>query len=292
MKSKRTTYFRCFSLLILLTAFIFMTGCNSSPPAVPIVNSFSSIPLSIIPGEDCTLGWSVTNATSVVIDQGIGSVNTTTDMISVSPAETTVYTLTATNAAGSVTATTTISVTSVETLTLKPGSEGKDTFVTDFTPNANYDNNTLLCVGVSISNIWRAYLKFDLSPNPLPSGAVVIGADLRLNMYEGPGRNVQIELYRVKGNWSEDAITWNNQPTSSPVLYGACSIDSSAIGGWYIWHIDDLVKDWLDGSINNYGIVLRAVEDESLNEHNVYFYSSNGGQVDKHPELRIYYYMP
>ena len=75
----------------------------------PIINFFSALPSTITEGESSTLSWSVTDATSVTIDNGIGSV-ALTGTIAVNPTTTTTYTLTATNTAGSVTATTTITV--------------------------------------------------------------------------------------------------------------------------------------------------------------------------------------
>ena len=110
MKNKRMTCFKSFSLLFAISIFILMTGCNGTLPAVPIINSFTAIPSSIISGDSSNLSWSITDATSVTIDQGIGSVAADIGTISVHPTETTVYTLTATNAAGSVNATMTILV--------------------------------------------------------------------------------------------------------------------------------------------------------------------------------------
>lgn len=79
-------------------------------------------------GESTTLFWIVTDATSVQIDQGIGSGLATVGTISVSPASDTTYTLTASNSIGSVTQSVTVTVASptpvkISTLakiTLKP----------------------------------------------------------------------------------------------------------------------------------------------------------------------------
>ena len=109
MKSRKITYFKYFSLFFILIALISITGCNGTPPSVPIINSFSALSPTIIIGESSTLSWSVTDATTVTIDQGLGTValsGTTT----VSPITTTTYTLTATNTAGSVTASVTVTV--------------------------------------------------------------------------------------------------------------------------------------------------------------------------------------
>jgi serine/threonine-protein kinase len=74
----------------------------------PVVESFGAQPATIAAGGSSILGWSVTGATQLSIDQGVGTVTGTS--ISVSPAVTTIYTLTATNAAGSSTATATVTV--------------------------------------------------------------------------------------------------------------------------------------------------------------------------------------
>jgi hypothetical protein len=83
---------------------------NPSPVLPPVIVSFIATPNSILTGQSSTLQWNVTGATSVSIDHGIGTV-AVTGATSVSPATTTVYALTATNSAGSITASATITVT-------------------------------------------------------------------------------------------------------------------------------------------------------------------------------------
>src|SRR6185436_4441804 len=60
--------------------------------------------------------WQVENATTVSITPGIGTVKAN-DCVSVSPASTTTYVLTATNASGSTTASATLTVGGVKVLT-------------------------------------------------------------------------------------------------------------------------------------------------------------------------------
>ncbi len=75
---------------------------------VPVISSFTASPASITFGQSSTLSWSVTGATSISINQSIGTVTGTSR--SVSPAVTTTYTLTATNTQGSATVSTTVTV--------------------------------------------------------------------------------------------------------------------------------------------------------------------------------------
>ena len=75
---------------------------GAPPPSLPVINSFTASPGSITLGASSTLSWSVSGATTVSINQGVGSVASSGTTV-VWPATTATYTLTATNAAGSVT---------------------------------------------------------------------------------------------------------------------------------------------------------------------------------------------
>jgi hypothetical protein len=55
----------------------------------PTVSSFSANPTTINFGESSTLSWSLKNAASALIDQGVGSVNPSGGSVDVSPATTT-----------------------------------------------------------------------------------------------------------------------------------------------------------------------------------------------------------
>ncbi len=75
------------------------TGGTTLTISHPSISSFSATPESIGEGKSSTLTWAVTGAIRLTIDQGVGVVTDRTS-ITVTPAETTVYTLTAENAAG------------------------------------------------------------------------------------------------------------------------------------------------------------------------------------------------
>ena len=96
-------------IFLIITAFVMFSGCISVDgdlPVIydkPVIKSFTATSFIISPGEASTLSWSVAGATSVSIDQGIGNV-ALNGATSISPAATTVYTLTAVNSFGSTTA--------------------------------------------------------------------------------------------------------------------------------------------------------------------------------------------
>ena len=84
------------------------TTDTSTAASLPVIQ-FSVNPTSITPRGSAILSWNVTNATTVVIDQGIGQV-ALSGTRAVSPNVPMIYTLTAANAAGSATSTVALSV--------------------------------------------------------------------------------------------------------------------------------------------------------------------------------------
>ncbi|MBN1507226.1 MAG: hypothetical protein JW955_10295 [Sedimentisphaerales bacterium] len=90
-----------------------------SVAAAPEVNSFAASLRSIRAGQSVTLSWNVSNATAVVIDQGIGTVPESGSVV-VSPVVTTTYVLAATRDGSSATAGVTVAVDPVQAIVLTP----------------------------------------------------------------------------------------------------------------------------------------------------------------------------
>jgi len=289
MKNRKITYLKYFSLFFILIALVFIAGCSGTPPTAPIINSFSANSIAIDEGDTVVLSWAVTDATTVTIDQSIGSV-ALTGSTSVSPTTATTYTLTATNSAGSSTATVTIIVNN--TLILQPGpAEGKDSMVVTQIPDTNYENNQYFSLGnLSVSIILRAHLQFDVSI--LPTDAVIVNADLKLYQYQTIGtESFVIGLHQVTESWEENMITWNNQPDYLPSPESTITVTIGALT-WLSWDITSLLQGWLDGSIANYGVVLKDT-DEPLGDTFIRCYSSDYlTNPTLCPKLEITYYVP
>ena len=78
-------------------------------PTGPVISSFTASPSPITAGLSTTLSWDVSNATSLSIDNGVGSVSGLTSTV-VSPTASVTYHLTASNNDGSATTQTTVIV--------------------------------------------------------------------------------------------------------------------------------------------------------------------------------------
>lgn len=106
MKTKLRWYIFLLCSLTILSACSFIS-CRPEPPAILL---FSATPPEINHGESTTLKWSIKDATSITIDQGVGEV-AATGSVELSPAKTIAYTLTATNTGGTVSKSVVINVT-------------------------------------------------------------------------------------------------------------------------------------------------------------------------------------
>ena len=80
------------------------------PPSKPVISSFTAEPRTIERGQSSTLNWATQNATDITVDQGIGAVQSSGSR-TVSPGNTTTYTLTANGPGGSDSRTVTVEVT-------------------------------------------------------------------------------------------------------------------------------------------------------------------------------------
>jgi hypothetical protein len=97
-----------------VTAAVTVTVGNGG---VPTVLSFTASPTVIASGGQSSLCYNVSNATSITIQPGPGTVNGPAACVTVSPTATTTYVLTATNAVGPIQAVVTVSVGAVQVLT-------------------------------------------------------------------------------------------------------------------------------------------------------------------------------
>jgi hypothetical protein len=90
--------------ILLLISLALLSACSgiSFHPEPPSILLFTATPSEINSGGSSTLKWGVQDATSVTIDQGVGEVAANGSK-ELSPSKTTAYTLTATNAGGTVT---------------------------------------------------------------------------------------------------------------------------------------------------------------------------------------------
>ena len=177
------------------------------------------------------------------------------------------------------------------TLTIQPNAAaGKDTYVYEPDPIENFGNDSYIFAGAAVVDTCRAYLQFSLAL--LPEDIVITSARVGLNYVSTDiSATTAIGAYPVLGAWTETTITWNNQPAYAATPEYSYNVPAAVSNAFIYWYITDMVGSWYDGSLANFGLVLKSV-DESAEEGWKGFNSSDGFTDSQHPKLIITYYDP
>jgi len=86
------------------------TAVSTIAPATVRIAQFTANPAAVQPGQASTLSWVIDNATSASITPGVGNVDPKTGSVSVTPTQTTTYTLAATGPNGTINSSVTVTV--------------------------------------------------------------------------------------------------------------------------------------------------------------------------------------
>jgi hypothetical protein len=68
------------------------------------------------------------------------------------------------------------------------------------------------------------------------------------------GNPVTLDAYQITSSWAEN-VTYSAQPTYNSPIESSVTL-SGTDDGWYEWDITNLVQQWIDGSIPNYGVAI------------------------------------
>jgi len=180
---------------------------------------------------------------------------------------------------------------SEQTMTIQPdATAGKDAYVYSPSSTTNFGSYTTLYAGARAMGICRSYLQFSL--DALPDDAVIISARLGLYYYYNvTSHAASIGAYLVQGAWNEGTVTWNAQPTSAATPEYTYTLPATPTNDFRYWYITNMAKGWWDGSLNNYGVMLKSPSESSW-EGWTGFYSSDYATASLRPILVIYYYDP
>ena len=207
---------------------MFIGGCSGTSP---IINSFLANPPTINEGESSTLNWSVTDADTVTIDHGIGAVALAGTII-VNPITNTTYILTATNSAGSVTATMNITVNPIPTLII---SQTEGTSKAWFGASPGYVNvgqgQSFQVTDAGYFDQFQIYLT---SSQPTDSGDIIV-CDLR----DSGGnvlQSVSINGF-ITGNGGWQTFDFNQGTYVTPgTYYCTCYVSNPITDHYYSCH--------------------------------------------------------
>lgn len=162
----------------------------------------------------------------------------------------------------------------------------QDAYVCDCKPDSTNPNgnDAHLYFGRYFSCLDRTLVEWDLSE--IPSGAVVVGAEMRLycNSFFG-SQSGQPVFHMINEEWDELTVTLNTQPSfdASPCLTG----DWPAPQSWFCLDVTPFVQAWVDGTHPNFGIYCTSTGTTGSCAPG--FWSSDSGEEGFLPSLVVTY---
>jgi hypothetical protein len=115
--------------------------------------------------------------------------------------------------------------------------------------NTNYGTTTTMSVTSSFGTLQRSFLKFTLPS--VPSGCSLTAATLTLTTNSSTNSGSRtFQVYRSATSWTENGVTWNNQPGTTGSA--ATANPNANVGGTTNWNVLSLVQADYAGTNNGY----------------------------------------
>jgi parallel beta-helix repeat protein len=150
-------------------------------------------------------------------------------------------------------------------------------------------SSTYIYMGEYSNNYMIGLYAFNLSNY---TGKSIGGAHFYCKLKSDVGaRGIKnITAYKITSDWTEaNATNLSKAPTySTATAYGGTNIPDD-IYGVYQWDVTDLVRAWLDGTVTNYGFLLRQVEIYDSTNNYTACYDRADATTTNRPYLEIYY---
>lgn len=176
-------------------------------------------------------------------------------------------------------------VATAETVILQPGQQKSyDAFCWELYPDNNYGYNPLLRVATPDHQDQGQHALLQFIDLVYHEGRLVLSALLEVYTVGVEGDGGEVEIGACDYWWAEDAVTWNTFMSIHP--HTERSVDYPGGGGdWLTVEVTDIVQEWLDGGLANYGFM---IFDEDADDRYLSFNSSDFGTDDTvRPKLTL-----
>ncbi len=181
---------------------------------------------------------------------------------------------------------------SLRSLVLEPGAEGKDTFIEG--DSGHHDHNKGDDKDIRTSSKagkeYRTLIQFDLSA--LPSSIRVESAILEIEL-SNLGSADSVEAHRLLHDWDEMEATWNNADTGNTWESPGGDYEPEPVAafipnttGPQSMDITSVTAAWVKGTWPNYGLILRSPSNSNGQENEYHSSDSSNGP---RPKLTITY---
>ena len=161
-----------------------------------------------------------------------------------------------------------------------------DVFVASYMPTTNMNTGDTrapyLRTGKdSPYGIRRSYIRFWTNQinDVIGAGNVITQAYFDMYLYSSSG-TITLKAYQVPNSWGPSTVTWNTQPGYT----GSVVTGSHYTDGWYRMDVTSWAQGWSNGTINNYGLMVKDNIEYSTSIWAT-FRSSDNWYAERRPRL-------
>jgi hypothetical protein len=124
-----------------------------------------------------------------------------------------------------------------------------NSFTNSTAPKANYGASIALVVGPGSNT----YLQFSFANLPAAFNGSNISAASVVIYVDAVGTAGTMDVYAVKGSWSQGTITYSNAPALGSKILSAVPVSAT---GFISLNVTSTAQAWLNGTLANNGIAL------------------------------------
>jgi uncharacterized delta-60 repeat protein len=151
--------------------------------------------------------------------------------------------------------------------------------------NTNFGSVAVMTTGVSITDVRRVLLWFDLSS--IPAESIVSYASLSLRMLQSPGK-APVNVHAVLAPWSEATVTWNALGGAfDPTIEASFATLGVVNNTTLVVDVTGLAARWVSGALPNHGLML-----DHPTPGRTALGSSEAPTVAPRPSLHVCYALP
>lgn len=192
------------------------------------------------------------------------------------------------------------------TLTMQQGfldyAGAADATIDKWNPTTNSGDSSLLRLrgDETIDGVRALLLGYDLSA--LPADAIITRATLSLYpLYRSNENHLSAGVYALLRNWAETEVTWqqaaNGHPWQTAGAEGLGDREINAVAAaeigqteqWVSFDVTALAQRWQDGSLPNYGVILKSAPSKQVGYSIVGGDDASAWNAPYRPELIISY---
>jgi hypothetical protein len=190
------------------------------------------------------------------------------------------------------------------TQVLQPNeTDGIDSYGDNGSGGSNFGTDTMLKIGEedSSSTLFRSFIKFS-GLATLPASTIIYSSTLTLTVVNDASANARtMRAYRIVRDWAEGTVTWDSPWATAGCSNTTTDREATDIGSVSVAASESVgtqkdisltasaVKQWVDGSIANYGLLLKM--DTEVNDRHDYA-SASHATTGYRPFLTTVYDIP